>query len=65
MSAIVTFGTSMFTELSAEVEGDHILVTADNGALNIRLSIDTAEEHAAELTQAIANLRANQKVGRP
>jgi hypothetical protein len=55
----------MFTELSAEVEGDHILVTADNGALNIRLSIDTAEEHAAELNQAIANLRANQKVGRP
>lgn len=31
---------------------------------DIRLNIDEAEEHAAELNQAIADLRANQKAAR-
>ncbi|EIU04463.1 hypothetical protein MA5S0422_3948 [Mycobacteroides abscessus 5S-0422] len=51
-------------ELSTKVEGDHILVSADNCSLDIRLNIDEAEEHAAELNQAIADLRANQKAAR-
>lgn len=66
MSALVSFGASAFMELSTEVEGDHILVSArGNCALDIRLNIDEAEEHAVELNQAIASLRANQRVSRP
>ncbi|QOF29660.1 hypothetical protein [Mycobacteroides abscessus] len=66
MSALISYGASAFVELSTKVEGDHILVSANNKcALDIRLNIDEAEEHAAELNQAIADLRANQKVGRP
>ncbi|SIA69299.1 hypothetical protein [Mycobacteroides abscessus] len=64
MSALISYGASAFVELSTKVEGDHILVSADNCSLDIRLNIDEAEEHAAELNQAIADLRANQKAAR-
>lgn len=64
MSAIVSFGASVFTDLSAKVEGNHIEVSTADCSLSALLNIDEAEELAAELNQAIAGLRANQRVGR-
>jgi len=65
MSALVSFGASAFVGLNTKVEGDHIEVSTDDCSLSILLNVDEAEELAAELNQAIADLRANQKVGRP
>lgn len=64
MSALVSFGASAFTDLSAKVEGDRIEVSTADCSLSALLNIDEAEELAAELNQAITDLRANQKVGR-
>ncbi len=65
MSALVCFGTSAFASLSTEVTGSHVTIKSEgSSSLTVVLSLDAAEEHAAELNQAIATLRANQKVGR-
>ena len=65
MSALVCFGTSALVDLSTEVTGDHIQIKSEGTSqLTVMLSLDAAEEHAAELNAAIATLRANRQVGR-
>ncbi|WP_100483788.1 hypothetical protein [Mycobacteroides abscessus] len=62
MPTIVSFGASHITALGAQVHGDHIVIAAADCSLSVLASLDTAEELASELNQAIADLRAAQHV---
>jgi hypothetical protein len=64
VSALVCFGASVFTELGAVVEGRYVAVKSDSSQLNIVMSLESAEELAADLNQCIADLRGNRLAAR-